>query len=543
VCSAGGSQYLPVIASDGSGGAIIAWEDLRSGNFDIHAQRLDASGVPRWAADGVSVCTAAGEQRHPGIVSDGAGGAIVCWHDRRNGAFIYAQHVDSAGAALWTADGMRVAAGSYGQIEPVVASDGAGGAIIAWQDARESDVDLYAQHLDGAGGSRWRADGIPICTAPGWQLNYSIAPDGKGGAVLAWQNRQNEGTTNHVFAQRVSASGAIAWTVDGIALTRTPGGQYFPCVADDGESGALVAWEDSRSGVTDEYGQETYDIYAQRLSAGGTALWDTDGVALCTQPTRQVFPKVVSDGTRGAVVCWEDYRSHNGWVSDVFAQRVDADGAVAWTNDGVGVCTAIGNQYSPAIVPDGAGGTIVCWFDGRTVENGFDIYAQQVSRGGIPQWRVDGEPLCTAPGDQYTPGIAPDGAGGAVLAWYDGRPGAEYDIYAGHVPPTPCSIPDPVVSVGPATFSFDLAGARPNPTRYGTSIEYSLSRETSVHLTIYDATGRRVRDLFRGLASPGPHSARWDERDDGGRAVKSGLYVVRMEAEGHALASRVVVTR
>ena len=62
--------------------------------FDIYAQRVNAAGSPQWTADGVALCTAANDQRDPTIVSDGAGGAIVTWDDRRNGGYdIYAQHV------------------------------------------------------------------------------------------------------------------------------------------------------------------------------------------------------------------------------------------------------------------------------------------------------------------------------------------------------------------------------------------------------------------------------------------------------------------
>jgi len=65
-----------MIASDGAGGAIITWSDLRSGtDSDIYAQHVLASGLvdPGWPVDGRAICTAAGDQSSPAIVSDGAG--------------------------------------------------------------------------------------------------------------------------------------------------------------------------------------------------------------------------------------------------------------------------------------------------------------------------------------------------------------------------------------------------------------------------------------------------------------------------------------
>ena len=86
ICTAVGDQYPPTITSDGAGGAIITWYDYRSGTADIYVQRVNASGVVQWTADGIAICTAAGYQTYPTITSDGAGGAIVTWHDQRSGS-------------------------------------------------------------------------------------------------------------------------------------------------------------------------------------------------------------------------------------------------------------------------------------------------------------------------------------------------------------------------------------------------------------------------------------------------------------------------
>src|SRR5262249_29656061 len=90
VCAAAGGQFRPQITSDGAGGTIIVWQDGRaagSGADDyVYAQRLDADGVPQWAADGVFVGgTGVGAAAAPVIISDGAGGAIMAWVDLRAG--------------------------------------------------------------------------------------------------------------------------------------------------------------------------------------------------------------------------------------------------------------------------------------------------------------------------------------------------------------------------------------------------------------------------------------------------------------------------
>jgi hypothetical protein len=68
--------------TDGYHGAIICWEDLRSGD-DLYAQRVDRDGDPYWETDGVPICTAAGGPIKWRIVTDEHQGAIVGWSDSR----------------------------------------------------------------------------------------------------------------------------------------------------------------------------------------------------------------------------------------------------------------------------------------------------------------------------------------------------------------------------------------------------------------------------------------------------------------------------
>ncbi len=58
-----------------------------------------------------------------------------------------------------------------------------------------------------------------------------------------------------------------------------------------------------------------------------------------------------------------------------------------WVTDGVAISTAVGNQQYIQAVSDGAGGAIVAWYDGRTTD---DIYAQRVNASGVAQWTATG---------------------------------------------------------------------------------------------------------------------------------------------------------
>ncbi len=84
----------------------------------------------------------------------------------------------------------------------------------------------------------------------------------------------------------------------------------------------------------------------------------------------------------------------------------------------------------------------------------------------------------------------------------------------------------------PAEAHARLRGAVPNPFNPSTHIRFSLPAGAEVELTVYDAAGRRVRDLDPGFLPPGEHAVRWDGRDAGGRAAASGTYFVRFLAGG-----------
>lgn len=415
---AAGDQRYPQPISDGSGGAIITWMDFRDGNFDIYAQRVNGAGVVQWTADGVAISTAAGEQSFPQLISDGSGGAIITWMDFRNGNFdIYAQRVNGAGVAQWTADGVAISTASDDQNNPQLIPDGSGGAIITWWDHHNGSWDIYAQRVNSAGIVQWTADGVAISTAAGDQENPQIISDNSGGAIITWQDYRNISNAD-VYAQRVNSAGAVQWTTDGVAISTAVHDQYVAQLISDNSGGAIIAWHDYRNG-------SDADIYVQRVNSAGLVQWTTDGVAISALAGEQIIPQLISDGSGGAIITWMDHRSGT-W--DIYAQQVNSAGTVQWTADGIAISTAAGDQIYPQLISDNSGGAIITWEDGRSGTD--DIYAQHVNRFGAVQWTLDGVGISTAVNYQSNPQLVSDGSGGAIITWEDPRSGTNYDIYA-----------------------------------------------------------------------------------------------------------------
>jgi hypothetical protein len=74
-------------------------------------------------------------------------------------------------------------------------------------------------------------------------------------------------------------------------------------------------------------------------------------------------------------------------------------------------------------------------------------------------------------------------------------------------------------------------------------ISYSIGSTTpTTRLEVFDVSGRRVRLIFQGPAERGRYVRTWDRRDDQGRKISRGLYLVRLSDGRVAESKKVVVT-
>lgn len=383
-----------------------------------------------WMPNGIPLCHRDANQYVPFMASDGAGGFVVVWQDFRNGdGDVYAQKVNASGDVQWTADGVAVCTAAAAQSANGLVADGTGGTILVWVDARSGSYDLYAQRLGTNGVPQWSANGVAVCTATGNQsitFRGCIAADGAGGAIVVWTDLRT--APARIYAQRINGQGVAQWTANGVPVSPSAtGAQSDAVVVPDGASGALIAWHDSRAQIGGN------DIYAQRLNAAGTAQWMNgadNGIAVCAVAQSQDRPVIVSDRAGGFIAAWEDARDFG---RDIFAQRVNAAGARLWTANGVGVATGSGLQNQVRIAEDGAGGVLLVWQDGRNTAVDYDVYAQRLNSSGTPLWAANGVPVCVNALRQEEPKIVTDGAGGAFVSWFDQRNALNWDTYSQHV--------------------------------------------------------------------------------------------------------------
>jgi len=331
----------------------------------------------------------------------------------------------SSALASWTPNGNLISGTPSNPPALSAAPDGSGGALLAWtQLGQGAQDDVYVQRIDPNGNPLWGIGGIAVCDTTGYQSDPAVVSDGAGGAIVVWSDGRDLISGSPLYAQRVNAAGTTMWTRQGIRVSGANARQSVPALTTDGFGGAVAVWMDTRFG--------DYDIMAQRVESNGTISWGLGDRIVAFTTGRQTGPQIVRDGAGGYVVVWTDTRNGGDFDFDIYGNRLNSNGLYSWAQNGVPVCVDPNPQMNPQLVPDGTGGAIFVWEDYRGL-GGPDIYAQRINGLNVAQWTANGIPVSAAGGAQESPQVAPDGSGGMFLGWDDSRSGSNFDIYVQHL--------------------------------------------------------------------------------------------------------------
>jgi hypothetical protein len=351
------------------------------------------------------------QQTTPEICSDGAGGAIIIWDDTRDrNSDIYGQRINSSGDYLWGDNGTAICTSRnptlFGGVILQTINDGAGGAIVVWNDASSA---VYAQKVNSTGDPQWNPNGVLVVND--YVADLRICSDEGGGVIASWDN--NKQPDPRIYAQRINATGDAVWTTNGVAAAYNNYSKLTPRICSDGAGGAIINWRHN----TNSY------MYAQRINSTGGREWGDDGLTMTSSTQGQYFNEIESDGAGGAYIVWcQDMSSLS-----IIAQHVNSSGAITWPSGRqIGYGWAFSkDQYHPELCSDGAGGVFIIWKD----LGYYDIHVQRLRSNGNLDWDYPQEKfICLVSGNEYRYEISYDGFGGALIVWPDYRSG-EWDIY------------------------------------------------------------------------------------------------------------------
>lgn len=100
-----------------------------------------------------------------------------------------------------------------------------------------------------------------------------------------------------------------------------------------------------------------------------------------------------------------------------------------------------------------------------------------------------------------------------------------------------------LIVVRPATVAGLQLGVGPNPMAAETSIRFRANAGAAYSVSVYDLRGRRVRELVQGTATGLGDVLTWDGRDQGGRALSTGVYFVQLQSGPQVLTRKVILAR
>jgi hypothetical protein len=329
---------FPAVAYDPKADEFLAvWQEVHSpqSGYEIYARRLSWGGEVRGAAFLVSRDTATVNEGSPRVVyNPTADEYLVAWHAFTSQKWrVYGQRISPAG---------QLVAGNF------LVSDGAGDAqnphlawnrarneyVVAWQDVRNTRVDIYAERLSGAGAPI--GGNFAISTATGNKDGCDVAYSEAAGDYLVVFGDARAGG-NDVYGQRLSATAALS------------GGDFPIANAAVAETAPVVVYDAVTHGYLVAFWQfnaaADWDVWARFVPGSGTP--PDPGFAVSTASEVQSWVELAQNSGNGQfLAAWQDFRSAH---YNIYGQLINSAGTA---------CTFTLSASGQSFPASGGGGTV-----------------------------------------------------------------------------------------------------------------------------------------------------------------------------------------
>ena len=517
-------ESLPAVALSRwtDGGFAAFWTDVREGDANIYGT------VTQWPSGPVTKCLSLDHltttpldhssfrlnsdrasciQDFPVINLDAEGNARCFWFDYRNGAehaAVWGQCLDRDGGRR--GHNFRVNDDTLNRPADFfwAATNRAGTTVVAWEDKRNGDPDIYAQRYDAE------------CLALG--PNFRVSDD----------NRNTPQTWPFV-ALNDSGAFVVTWT-DVRSRVVSPFAQLYDRAGNPRDTNWRVAYSGREPSA---WISNQGDVWLTWISPVGIRLrhFDASGVALDTalhitegSAGRFGAPKVNGTGLGSVWLVWMDQR-RGEW--EIYAQKLGSDGRLRGANLRLNDDNVLCEHWLPWLVWDGSDRLYATWTDLRIPGN-LDVRCLVMDTAGNA--RDSSFIVNTDPGpnvNQWAYGSVAARGDNLAFTWIDNRNLWSWDTYA--------RIGLPRV---PERRWWAGLRALPSTTRSTCRIRPTLPVRGMAELSIYDALGRKVRQLPAEILSEPGDAVNIDLSD-----LPNGRYFLRMKVRNLVLGGTVTVLR
>ncbi len=462
-----GSQENPSVTGLADGGYVVTWQsgDFSTNQFDILAQRYDASGNTQGGEILVGSEVDFNSPQNPSVTDLGDDGFVITWV---TGLVIHGQRYGADGSPV---RGEFQIDTDVPNLEHSIDSLADGGFVLTWFQ----DGEVYGQRFGAADSSFFEDESIPLdieaalaVADPGQTLSIVIEGVPTGATLSAGTNNGDGSWT--LTAEQLPGltlnmvphgDADIDLTITAVA-TDTASGQQMETtlyqnlpveavadapiftIADNvlheagtvrgtirvnshtdldqeqssvtalAKGGYVVTWQSQNQDGSDE------GVYGQRYDADGGKLGGEFQINTYT-PDDQDQPDVTALSDGGFVVTWKSWRGDLDGARNLYGQRYDADGVADGVEFQINTETEA-DFWGPSVAGLANGGFVVTWSDS-------DIHGQIYSANGFAvggEFQVNTFATGT-PDDSSVTGLA---NGGFVVTWTsDGQDGSLSGVY------------------------------------------------------------------------------------------------------------------
>lgn len=516
-------RNTPQVVSDGSGGAIISWNHRVTFAYDhhwwlIYAQKIDQNGNQQWASDVLIAGIYPTDADHC-VISDGAGGAIYTFGSKdpsppiiQEFKWLWIQRIGSNGDRMWGTDGILVAdLITLYKKEFSAASDGNGGVIAAWSDARlPGNRDIYVQRISAGGVEEWTDGGLPICTVSSHQSRPAVAYHGNEGVVVVWSDPRND--AGDIYAQRIDN---CFLDISNVNVNATFDAQTY-------------TWD----------AEFTFDT---NLPATAAVHYDPtmDCFPPCAYSQQQSGPEatnhsiVLTDLPASTTYCYKVTAEAAGDPSECLPEATGSFTLDNAYNEIYGI-VATHLELNCQIR--------VRWYSKFPSRNNA-LYWRELGAGGwntLPANQDDCEAdrlysakFNVSPGTYYEYKVSTEIDGIEYMS-------SVYQKRAGRCDEDP---PKPFEPVSPNEITEPFLRAHPNPFNPQTTVSFNLPSAMDIDLKIYSANGAYVTTLASGTYAKGIHHVQWNVTSKSGEEVSSGIYFARLRMGAEVLTSKLLLLK
>ncbi|MCX6235703.1 MAG: T9SS type A sorting domain-containing protein [Bacteroidetes bacterium] len=525
--NSGDWEAVPHIISDEGGCSYISWFSGLDLNFNVYMQRLDAEGNKLWGEDGLLLSDHITDTwvTDYSLTMDLQGNAVLATQDLRTGnSNVFVYRMSPGGDLLWGEDGLAISDNLDFNPYPKALVTESGDIIFSWTQTPYDTTQpsrIVLQKVTPDGTKQW-GDGIVLQDTLLYFFDRILLTD-DGNLLVVWQYMslpQNivPGAPNyyHIRAQKFNMDGSAIWPspvqVDTGNMMDFPTFYTTTHLAPDGEGGVFICWMTPISSTK-------ISVFIQRLDQDGGWIYETGPLQASANPEHDQVEPVVTKlpDDQHLYLFWREIYYDNinlRYRYSVYGQKLTPEGERIWGDQGKQFNDFVEDStYFDLVVKPGSDNDMAIFYaleylyiqpSDTAIRN--HIFAFRIDSDGQNLWGGQQILLSGTDGEKYDI----DGGDFAndqwIVVWNEmrGETGTESDfgIYAQNIRTDGSLGP---VAIQEGSLNKTMLRVYPNPVTEKTTIELFLSETSDCEVSLYNMQGQYVSCLFIGRLPGGKH--------------------------------------